>query len=148
MVFWVVMPCCLAGNYRCVWGMYCLLQVETLLFLCNNLILDSLMLVVDIALLNSQKSISDTVTQLLTKFMEQSLEIDTQSSNQVPCILWNPKFEYCIHCSQPFVLILSQMNHTRRSHVTLHNITAFYCELLPLRRTPSREDHPLSAVRD
>jgi hypothetical protein len=51
--------------------------------------------------------------QLLTHSTEQSPSWEANqfsASQEIPCILWNPKVHYCIHNCPPPVPILSQLN--------------------------------------
>jgi len=50
---------------------------------------------------------------LKTSSMEQSLSQETGSlptSQEIPCLLWNPKIHCFVHKSQPLGPFLSQMN--------------------------------------
>ena len=61
------------------------------------------------------------LTYLLTYSMQQSPSWEAarfSASQEIPCILWNPKVHYRSHKFQPPVLILSQLDpvHTTTSH--------------------------------
>ena len=62
------------------------------------------------------------LTHLLTYSMQQSPSLEANrfsASQEIPCILWNPKFHYCIHRCLISIPILSQLDplHTPTSHV-------------------------------
>ena len=60
--------------------------------------------------------------------MEQYTSSEANSfldSQEIPCILWNPKVHYGIHRSPPPVTVLSQINpvHTPTSHFLKIHLT-------------------------
>jgi hypothetical protein len=57
---------------------------------------------------------------------------DVSSTNQeFPCILWNPKFLYCVHNSRLFSFIMRQINST---HVLLSYFFEIYFQVNSLLR--------------
>jgi hypothetical protein len=74
--------------------------------------------------------------------MEQSPSSEANShsaSQEIPCILWNPKVLYPVNKSLPIPI----------PYVMFRNQLDFYSdELLSPHPTPKLEDHILSAVRD
>ena len=70
---------------------------------------------------DSRGKVSILFTYLLTHFMAQSPTWEANrfsASQEIPCILWNPKIHYHIHKYPPPVPILSQLDpvYTPKSH--------------------------------
>ena len=60
------------------------------------------------------------LTYLLTYSMVQSPSWEAnrfEASQEIPCILWNPKVHYRIDKCPPLVPILSQINPLHASHI-------------------------------
>jgi hypothetical protein len=68
--------------------------------------------------------------------MEQSPSSEANShsaSQEIPCILWNPKFHYHVHKTPPLLPVLRQMN-------TFHTFPSYFPKILSniiLPSTPS-----------
>jgi len=101
-----------------------------------------------------------TISYLLTYSMVQSpsWEANWFAANQeIPRILWNPQFHYCIHKCPPPVPIPSQLDSLpTKVSVPVRGRSSYFVtrpvcygeELSALSSTPKLEDHALSAVSD
>jgi hypothetical protein len=95
------------------------------------------------------------ITYLLLTELSRSWEAASCAATQeLPSILWNPKFHHRVHKSPPLVPILSQiyprnLSRSEASYEFSQQAYFFYGEEL-LAPCPTRklENHPLSAVRD
>ena len=48
--------------------------------------------------------------------MQQSMSWRAKKSQEIPCILWNPKVCYCIHDSPPPIPVLSEIHQIYKNH--------------------------------
>ena len=69
------------------------------------------------------------VTQLLTSSIQErtsSEVIQFSASQEIPCILWNPKFHYCIYQCLPSAPILSQIYRAHAFHPLPQDPSQYY----------------------
>jgi hypothetical protein len=86
-------------------------------------------------------------TYLLTELSPSWEAANCAATQELPKILWNPKFHYRALKSPPLVPILSQIDPVLLMNFR-NNLIFYGEELLAPRPIRKLEDHPLTAVRD
>jgi hypothetical protein len=80
--------------------------------------------------------VTSVLPYLPTYFMEQSPSWETNkfaARQEIPRILWNPKFHYCIHKCPPPVSILSQLNPVHTPHPSWRSILILSSQFISTR---------------